>query len=117
MKNAKKILIIAVVLGFIGFILFYPEQEGRDITGLKVGAPAPNVKLSDLKGRNWDLSELRGSVVIVIWDSSSITPIDMVPGALPRFLMVSLRDVGNFRDLPILVENLPALLTDMPSLD
>jgi peroxiredoxin len=67
LKNVKSILIYAAVIVFIGVMMFLSIQDegGRKPVVLTEGMPAPGVRLTDLSGKDWDLSGLRGSVVIV----------------------------------------------------
>jgi peroxiredoxin len=67
------IIVIAVTVGVIGFMLTSSDQkQGTDqkqgskgTVRLMEGAPAPGLQLTDLKGNSWDLSKLKGSVVIL----------------------------------------------------
>ena len=75
MLNIKStvIIVIAITIGVIGFMLSSSDQKqwgdqkqgGRGNVHLMEGEPAPGLKLTDLKGNVWDLSKLKGSVVIV----------------------------------------------------
>jgi peroxiredoxin len=63
MKIVKYAVALLIVAGFAAFILLAPpgEQKGRPADG----TPAPDFSLSDLSGKTWSLSALRGSVVMI----------------------------------------------------
>jgi peroxiredoxin len=63
MKIIKYIVGLVLVAGFAAFILLAPpgEQKGRPAEG----TPAPLFSLQDLSGKTWNLSALRGSVVMI----------------------------------------------------
>jgi peroxiredoxin len=63
MKIIKYIAGLALLAGFAAFIVLAPpgEQKGRPAKG----TPAPLFSLSDVNGKVWSLSALRGSVVVI----------------------------------------------------
>jgi peroxiredoxin len=60
MKIIKYVVGLALLAGFAAFILL-ADPGGRPA----VGTAAPEFSLSDLEGKTWSLSALRGSVVVM----------------------------------------------------
>ena len=106
--NVKAIILIVAILGFIGVVLFLPgsDQGGTGTVRLVVGAPVPNVQLTDLDGRSWDLAELRGSVVIVNFWATWCPPCkEEMPSLQRLYGKYEARD--DFEVLAILYRDLP----------
>ena len=106
--NIRSVVVITAIAGLIGFVLFAPapEQDGNSNVGLTVGEPVPNFRLTDLNGKHWDLSELKGSVVIVnFWATWCPSCKEEMP-SLNR-LYEKYRGRDDFEILAILYNDLP----------
>jgi DsbE subfamily thiol:disulfide oxidoreductase len=104
----KWLIVTAVILGFIGFILLSPapEQGVDGPVGPNVGEPAPDFELAGLDGKTWNLSALRGSVVIVNFWATWCPPCKAEMPSLSR-LYEELKARGDFEVLGILYNDLP----------
>lgn len=70
--NKRVFLIIFILLGIIivGSIVFKKPKSVPVTQSARIGMPAPDFKLQDLNGKVWQLSELRGKIVILnFWAS------------------------------------------------
>jgi peroxiredoxin len=108
LKKAKYILIYAAIIGVLGFLMFSfgPEPGDEGPVVLREGMPAPGVKLADLNGKNWDLSQLRGSVVIVNFWATWCPPCKEEMPSLNK-LYEKYRPGGNLEILAILFKDAP----------
>jgi peroxiredoxin len=103
--NIKAVIIIVLILGLLGFIMFAPAPE-QDTVGLTVGAPAPDFELKDLSGEKWMLSELTGSVVIVNFWATWCPPCKEEMPSLNR-LYEKYKSRDDFKVLTVLYNDLP----------
>lgn len=113
MKKLKLIILYSTIIGVVGFLMFSlsPEPGDKGPFVLREGTPAPNVKLTDLKGKNWDLSNLRGSVVIVNFWATWCPPCKEEMPSLNR-LYNRYKNRDDFEVLAILYQDQPESARD-----
>ncbi len=54
-----------MILAVVGLLVSCEKKSGQEIRKLEIGRSAPDFLLNDIRGRGWNLSDLRGKVVLV----------------------------------------------------
>ncbi len=101
----KYIIAAAIILGFVAFILFFPQEGGRRGPLLE-GQPAPDFSLKDINGKTWTLSSFTNSVVVVNFWASWCPP---CKEELPDLYTLDKETIENpnFTVVPILYQDDP----------